>query len=62
MRVTEDWLWETIWVAKVFRVCLALTVSNDDPEAKYTVPETLAWVTGKVVVETKAWLLLSASE
>ena len=62
MRVTEDWLWETIWVAKVLRVCLALTVSDVDSEAKYTVPETLAWVTGKVVDETKAWLLLSASE
>jgi hypothetical protein len=37
-------------------------VSDDDPEAKYTAPETLAWETGKVVDETKAWLLLSASE
>ena len=41
MRVTEDWLWEAIWVAKVLRVCFALTVSDVDPEAKYTVPETL---------------------
>lgn len=37
------------------RVCFALTVSDDDPEAKYTAPETLAWETGKVVDETKAW-------
>ena len=39
----------------VLRVRFAVTVRVDDPEAKYTVPETLVWATGKVVVERNAW-------